>query len=229
MVQSNGKMLIASSSTIVGVMKSHATARSDIPAGFTKSPRPTTGMATGAGSVISILVSTTLVLCHTVRSHTLANARVPASRTPAESRSMHRRVPVLRDLVVQYAKRNRSSRHLQRGGEVSDKRSCHAQTPALQPSVRRVEEEIELAQRRASQPVDQQQQIRTFCGLEIIDNTLEQLVANRLGGSELGSAPARLTVNAHPYFHLVIANLEGRHPGRGHDATGEGNAHGRRL
>src|SRR6266704_2610221 len=64
MVQINGKMLIASSSTMVGLMNNHAIARSDIPARLVVKPGLAAATGTAVASLISIVVCTSNFLYH---------------------------------------------------------------------------------------------------------------------------------------------------------------------
>jgi multiple sugar transport system permease protein len=96
------------------------------------------------------------------------------------------------DLVVEHAQRQRRARHLERRREIADQRSRNAQAPALEPLPRRVEQQIQLAERRAAQAVDEHEQLGARRGLEIGDDRLQQLAADRVGGSELRSASSRL-------------------------------------
>src|SRR5207249_948568 len=117
-------MLIASSSAIVGVMNSHAIARSDIPPRRNVSADVADVTGTRAVSVISMLVATT------------GSFR---SRAPAQRGRVHRAVPVPLDFLIEQAQCQGCARHFERRGHVTDQRPSDPQALALEPLTRRVE------------------------------------------------------------------------------------------
>src|SRR2546423_11560794 len=208
-------MLIASSSTIVGEMKSHAIARSDIPPRRNVSVDAADAKGTGVAWVISMLVATT---------------GPSRSSTPAQRRRMHWRVPVSLDLVVEHAQGQRSSSHLERRGDIADQRARHPQPLALEALTCRVEQQVKLTERSSAKPVDEHEQLLAFGWLEVADDGFEQLAADCVSRCETGSATPRLPVDAHADFHFVVADVKRRRAGGWHDAARQGDSHrGRAL
>src|SRR5690349_520757 len=97
--------------------------------------------------------------------------------------------------------------------------------PGLEPLPRRIEEQVELAERRSAKSVDQHEQLGTLCRREIRDDGFEQLAADGVRGAELCAAPSGLAVDSYADFHFIIADAERRGAGGGHDAARKGDAH----
>src|SRR6476661_1038975 len=111
-------MLIASSRATVGVMKSHAMARSDIP--------PSRNVVESFAGVMAMgFVS--------LKSASVAMIKFSRSRAPSQCWRAHRRIPMPPDFIVEHAQRQRCPRHLERRGDVADQRSRDAQALALEP------------------------------------------------------------------------------------------------
>src|SRR4029078_1772123 len=135
-VHNSGKMLIASNRVTVGVMNSHAMARSDMP--------PSRDVVEGFAGVIAMEV----VSVKSARALTIDSFALDA---PAQRGRAYRRVPMAPDLVVEHAQRQRGTGHLERRGDIADQGTRDTQSSALEPLPCRVEQQVELAQRRAAE------------------------------------------------------------------------------
>ena len=60
---------------------------------------------------------------------------------------------------------------------------------------------------------------------QVLDDRDRKLLDDLGRGRQLHTLAPGLAVNADPDFHLVVAELEGRLPGRRHDARGQGHSH----
>ena len=70
--------------------------------------------------------------------------------------------------------------------------------------------EVELADRRATEPVDHERDPVARLEREVGDDGLEQLVDDLVRRGELLAAATRLTVDADAHLHLVVGQVEER-------------------
>src|SRR5207244_10293703 len=88
-----------------------------------------------------------------------------------------------------------------------------------------VVDDVELDQRRAAHAVDEREYLVALLERQVLDDRSGETLDDLGRGLELHPLAARLAVDADPDLHLVVAELEGRLPGRGHAARGQRNPH----
>ncbi len=86
-------------------------------------------------------------------------------------------------------------------------------------------EQVELADRRAAEPVDHQRDVVALAERQVRRRRLDQLVDDLVRVGELLAPAPRLAVDADAHLHLVVAELEQRRALGGRRARREGHAH----
>src|SRR5438132_3577450 len=144
---------------------------------------------------------------------------------PSETGGLDRRVPEAGQLVVQLQQRDRAARHLQRRDVGPDQVAGDRDSTLAQEPVQVVVGDVELDQRRAAHAVDEREYLVALLERQVLDDRGGELLDDLGRGCALHPPAAGLTVDADADLHLVVAELEGRLPGRGHDARGQRHAH----
>src|SRR3954453_7844223 len=89
--------------------------------------------------------------------HRLTPSRQPGSDAPPQPRCVDRRIPELREFVVEPQQSDRESGHLEAGDVVADEASADLDALALEDLVHTVEGPVELDQRRPANPVHERE------------------------------------------------------------------------
>src|SRR4029077_18319252 len=143
---------------------------------------------------------------------------------PAQRGSVHRRVPELRELLVQLEDRQRSAGHLERRYVAADQvaRGLDARSPQLLVDL--AIKKVELEQRRAAHAVDEREHLRALPRLEVGDDRLHDDVDHLARRSQGRPLAPRLAVDPDAELDLSLGQVEDRLAGSRRHAGRKGDA-----
>src|SRR6266581_434308 len=147
------------------------------------------------------------------------------SDAPAQARSMHRRVPKPRQLVVQPQDGDRGALHLQRGDVGADQVAVDAHAALVQQLVDPPVDHVQLGERGAAHRVDERQHALAGGEAQVLDDRPGDAVGELVGALHLDALAARLAVDADADLDLVVAQVEGGRAGGRHGARAERQPH----
>src|SRR5690606_19581228 len=148
------------------------------------------------------------------------------SHSLTQCHRMGRSVPQRGELVVERHDADARPGHVQGGDVAADERARDPRPALLQAAPRRAVEDVELERGRGPQAVDEEEHVLAGHVTEVAEHGLEEEVGGLVGGGGLDAAPAGLAVDPDADLDLVVLEVEGGPPGRGHRRRGEGDAHG---
>src|SRR5919199_1097380 len=190
---------------------------------------PAASMRTPAAiwAAISTTPSATLAECDTTTRPTLTGPSYGfRSGAPAQPGGVHRRVPQLRQLVVQPQDGHRGALHLQRGDVGADQVAGDLHAALVEQLGDPPEDHVQLGQRGAAHGVDEHQHALAGVEPQVLDDRPGDPVGELVGGLHLDALAARLAVDADADLDLVVAQLEGGRAGRRDGAARQRQAHG---
>src|SRR6476469_3221596 len=160
--------------------------------------------------VSSTLCSATVAATARIAATVPAASQVIESHAPTQRDRVHRGIPELGHLVVQFQQGDRHALHLQRGDVVADQRPGHLDTPLGQVLPRGMVGEVQLDRRSAPHAVDEQQGVVAGGERQILDDGTQQRCDDLVGGGQLHPFPAGLAVDPDTHLHLVVGQRERR-------------------
>src|SRR6266566_7530415 len=147
------------------------------------------------------------------------------SDAPAQARSMHRRVPKPRQLVVQPQDGDRGALHLQRGDVGADQVAVDAHAALVQQLMDAPVDHVQLGERGAAHRVDEHQHALARGEPQVLDDRPGDPVGELVAGLHLDALAARLAVDPDADLDLVVAQVEGGRAGGRHGARGQRQPH----
>src|SRR6266511_799145 len=147
------------------------------------------------------------------------------SDAPAQPRSLDRRVPQLRELVVQLEQRDREPGHLERRDVRADQVPGDLDAPSRQELVHLVVHDVELDEGRAAHAVHERQDFIPLLVRDVLHDGDRHHLHDLVDRLELHPLPAGLAVDPDADLYLVVADLEGGLASRRHRARGQGHPH----